>query len=142
MRRIKYSTKGNQIKVEKTRFRKVKPENDVILDAKSNQRDKPQKNIGKFGDIGSFVDSGTRSILVENREIAQVFWANSAILGPLVCIFFLMPNETSSSRNYYPKMEEYSLRIMSRFVHPGIVIEIRSFLQQINFIHLFMFNIY
>ena len=33
MRRIKYSTKGNQIKVEKTRFGKVNPENDVIHDA-------------------------------------------------------------------------------------------------------------
>ena len=32
MRRIKYSTKSNQIKVEKTRFGKVNSENDVIHD--------------------------------------------------------------------------------------------------------------
>jgi hypothetical protein len=45
MRRIKYSTKGDQIKVEKTRFGKVNPENDVIHDAqKSNLRYKSQKN--------------------------------------------------------------------------------------------------
>jgi hypothetical protein len=31
---IKYSTKGNHIKIEKTRFGKVNPENDVIHDAK------------------------------------------------------------------------------------------------------------
>jgi hypothetical protein len=34
MRRIKYCTKGNQIKVEKTKLGKVNPENDVIHDAK------------------------------------------------------------------------------------------------------------
>jgi hypothetical protein len=33
-------------------------------------------------------------------------------------------NETSSSRNYCPKMEEYSLSKKSRLVHPGIVIDI------------------
>jgi hypothetical protein len=33
MRRIKYSTEGNQIKVERTGFGKVNPENDVIHDA-------------------------------------------------------------------------------------------------------------
>ena len=33
MRRIKYSTKGNQIKDEKTRFGKINPENDVIHNA-------------------------------------------------------------------------------------------------------------
>ena len=33
MRKIKYSTKGNQIKVKKTKFEKVNPENDVIHDA-------------------------------------------------------------------------------------------------------------
>ena len=33
MRRINYSTKGNQIKVKKPRFEKVNPENDVIHDA-------------------------------------------------------------------------------------------------------------
>jgi hypothetical protein len=32
MRRIKYSTKGNQIKVEKTRFGIVNSEHDVIHD--------------------------------------------------------------------------------------------------------------
>ena len=33
MRRIKYSNKRNQIKIEKTRFEKVNPETDVIHDA-------------------------------------------------------------------------------------------------------------
>ena len=33
MRRIKYFTKSNQIKLEKTRFGKVNPKNDVIHDA-------------------------------------------------------------------------------------------------------------
>ena len=33
MRRNKHCTKSNQMKVEKTRFGKVKPENDVIHDA-------------------------------------------------------------------------------------------------------------
>ena len=34
MLKIEYFTKGNQIKVKKTRFGKVNPENDVIHDAK------------------------------------------------------------------------------------------------------------
>ena len=33
MRRSKYSTKGNQINVKKTKIGKVNPENDVIHDA-------------------------------------------------------------------------------------------------------------
>ena len=33
MQRIKYFTKGTQIKVEKTRFEKINVENDVIHDA-------------------------------------------------------------------------------------------------------------
>jgi hypothetical protein len=33
MRGIKYSTKGNTIKVEKTGFWKVNPKNDIIHDA-------------------------------------------------------------------------------------------------------------
>jgi hypothetical protein len=38
MRRIKYLTEGNQRKVEKTRFGKVNPENDVIHDAQKVMR--------------------------------------------------------------------------------------------------------
>ena len=34
MRKIKYFTRDNQIKVKKTRFGEVNPENDVIHDAR------------------------------------------------------------------------------------------------------------
>ena len=50
MRRIKYSTKSNQIKVEKTRFGEVNSENDVIHDAQKVIWD--IKKSKKFGDIG------------------------------------------------------------------------------------------
>ena len=66
MRRIEYSTKSNQIKVEKTTFWKVNPENDVIHDAQKVVWDiKFILQISKkFGDIG------TASILAKNRKIA------------------------------------------------------------------------
>ena len=55
MRRMKYSTECNQIKVEKTRFEKVNRKNDVIHDAQKVIWDiilKKIGDIGKFGDVG------------------------------------------------------------------------------------------
>ena len=45
MRRIKYSIKVNQIKVEKTRLWKVNPENDVIHDTQKVILDINLKNF-------------------------------------------------------------------------------------------------
>jgi hypothetical protein len=73
MRRIKYSTKGNQIKVKKNRFDLVNPENDVIHDAQKviwNINLKKIGDIGKFGQIGSLGYIGAGSILDKNCEIA------------------------------------------------------------------------
>ena len=51
MRRSKYCTKGNQIKVKLTRLGKVNPENDVIHDAQKVIWD--IKKSKKFGDIAT-----------------------------------------------------------------------------------------
>jgi hypothetical protein len=77
MREIENSTKGNQIKLEKTRFEIVNPENDVIHELlimtlnKSFEIQISRKigDFGKFGNIGTFGYTGTQSILAKNREI-------------------------------------------------------------------------
>ena len=61
MRRIEYSTKCNQIKVEKTRFGKGNPENDVIQDAQKVILD---LNLKKSAILA------LRVFLAKNREFA------------------------------------------------------------------------
>jgi hypothetical protein len=51
MCRIKYSTKGNQIKVEKNRFEIVNPENDVIHDGQKLIWDINLKKIRRYKQI-------------------------------------------------------------------------------------------
>ena len=61
MRGIKYSTKPNQFKVEKSGFRKFNPKNDVIHDAhkklKYTSKFKRNGDIGTFGNIGTGIIS-------------------------------------------------------------------------------------
>ena len=64
MRRISYSIKRNQIKVDQSRFGKFNPGNDVIHDAHKLIRDINFKKIGKFGDMGTGI------ILAKNRDNA------------------------------------------------------------------------
>jgi hypothetical protein len=74
MRIIKYSTKHNQTKIQKTRFLNFNLENDVIHDTLKVICDENLKFRGHFGDIGTFGNMSTGMILDKNREIAKVFF--------------------------------------------------------------------
>jgi hypothetical protein len=72
MCRIKYSTKRNQIEIQKSRFENFQScyIYDVIHDALEEICKKNRKRPRNFGDIGSFCNIGTDMILAKDPAIA------------------------------------------------------------------------
>ena len=68
MRKIKFFTKHNQIKVKKSKFEQLNLKNDVIHDASKEIWNQNLKKISAT--LGIFGNIGTESICLKNRETA------------------------------------------------------------------------
>ena len=90
MCKIKYSTKGNQIKIQKVDLDNSILKYDVIHDTLKVICDKHLKCPRNFGDMGSFGDISTRSMFAKIVKLRRFFGDNVKFgvmgISPLYCI--------------------------------------------------------